>query len=445
MPNVHSVSNITNILSTIIKTEDTLQGIWVYGKVLPLSSDFEISRGGFLLKDANSNEEIECVIFEENAHLFADLLVGDNVLVKGRISLHRSDKSEYRFVIKDKQPLGTVPTPASVSGLIETLRNTVREHSAKVQGKISNSPAIADSGFLQLYLKNANNAEMIVCVLPPSISRNPSFLLQRDTEVSIQGKFDIFTPMSQYQIKITNPNDIQSVSPAPDEEGQTVVDVVHTYLDALETDGLLTKREHEIQFGSRNGFADVVLIDQNGSFAAIVECKQAGYVGHGVEQLKSYLCATDTRFGIFANRTDPEQWEFYENRRRNRFDPIDRSEFETGVVKGIVTRERLRDEIANLNGEIAGLENQRSELDTTVNQITQTKCHLTEHDSKLAQEIGTLENYKSELHEEIHQGLDDLLEEKMQRLERPLSDMKIELQKRGIVNWFKNLFSKENE
>ena len=119
--------------------------------------------------------------------------------------------------------------------------------------------------------------------------------------------------------------------------------------------------------------------------------------------MKSYLSATDTRFGIFANRVDDSQWKFYENRRQSRIDQINRSEFEAGVVKGITTRERLKDEIIEL------------------------------------------ENHRSELHAEIHRKLDNLLEEKMQRLERPLSDLKIELQKRGIVNWFKNLFSKGNK
>ena len=127
------------------------------------------------------------------------------------------------------------------------------------------------------------------------------------------------------------------------------------------------------------------------------------------------------------------------------FDSINRSEFETGVVKGIATRERLKDEIAHLNDEIIALENQRSELDTTVDQITQTKGNLTEHASDLTRQIGTLENYKDELHEEIRRKLDQLFEEKMQRLEKPLSDLKMELQKQGIVNWFKNRFSKENK
>ena len=236
-----NVSEIAQQLREIIQNNSDLQDIWIQGEI----SDVTPIQGSvlnFTLK--GDGQKIECVIFEENARLFADLSVGDNVLVKGRISLHLSNKSEYRFVIRDKQPLGTVPAPASVSTLIETLRNTVMEHSAKVQGKISRIYG-GPNHFLQLYLKNANNAEMIVCVIPPSISQNPPFLLQRDTEVSIQGKFDVFTGMSQYQIKIASPNDIQLVSSSPDEDGQTVVDAVHTYLDTLETDGLLTKREHE--------------------------------------------------------------------------------------------------------------------------------------------------------------------------------------------------------
>ena len=75
-----------------------------------------------------------------------------------------------------------------------------------------------------------------------------------------------------------------------------------TLMNFRSTDFLHTEECGQIQFGSRNGSADVVLGDGNGGFAAIAECKGAGYEGHGIEQLKSYLSATDTRFGIFANR-----------------------------------------------------------------------------------------------------------------------------------------------
>ena len=204
-----------------------------------------------------------------------------------------------------------------------------------------------------------------------------------------------------------------------------------------------TAAECEIQMGVDHRCADVVLIDREGIFAAIAECKRDRIVGYGPAQLKSYLCATDTRFGVFANSTNSDSWVFYENLRHNRFQQIDRSEFEEGIVKGIANREQLKNEIGHLKDKIMELENLRCELDTIVNQITQTKHNLTERTSNLTQQIEVLENYKSELPEEIHRKLDELLEEKMQRLESPLSELKIELQERGIVNWFKNLFSKE--
>ena len=231
---------------------------------------------------------------------------------------------------------------------------------------------------------------------------------------------------------------------SPDHETK-VANAVYDYLNELGVQGFSPITGSQIQFGVRNGIPDVILTDTTGSFAVIAECKGAGYVGHGIEQLKSYLSATDTRFGIFANRVDCSQWKFYENRRANCIPEIDLSEFEAGVVEGPDTRERLRDEIRDLNGEITGLENQKSELRAAVEQITQTEHNLSERTSDLTQQVEALKNYKPELHEGIRRKLDILLEEKIQRLEKPLSDLKIELQKRGIVNWFKNLFSKENE
>ncbi|MDE0089688.1 MAG: type I restriction enzyme HsdR N-terminal domain-containing protein, partial [Candidatus Poribacteria bacterium] len=373
------------------------------------------------------------------------------------------------------------------------------KHSTKVQGEISRNEDKAD--FFHLHLKNANNADMIVCVLPPKILRNPSFLLQRDilqrgTEVSIQGNFDIFTGMSQYQIKIDSPNDIQLVPSASAEDEQTVVDVVQAYLDALETDGLLTEKEYEIQFGSGNGFADVVLVDQNGSLVVIAECKAIGHVGHGVEQLKSYLCATDTRFGIFANMTDPKQWKFYENRQRNRFDPITRDQFEDGVVKSVIFRKRFKDEIKSLESsrnqlksEIGDLKTKKTEVTTDVRQeslkldalkqaIESDRAHnqdLKSIQKHLSDEIGQLRADKAGLETEIgeleekERGLHasrKQWKEKIQQFEIFLLDMKGDLldsepspqsednvdpqktrgeKKQSFMRRLKNLLSKENE
>ena len=92
-------------------------------------------------------------------------------------------------------------------------------------------------------------------------------------------------------------------------------------VDHFENLGFVTKRQHTIQIGSRVGRADVVvykttvqglqvnLVD----IAAIIECKAPGKVGHGVPQLHSYLCATDTRLGVFANSLFFHDWKYYEN------------------------------------------------------------------------------------------------------------------------------------
>ena len=87
--------------------------------------------------------------------------------------------------------------------------------------------------------------------------------------------------------------------------------------------------------GSDKRRADVVLMNSKGNLAAIAECKRPGVEGNGIDQLKSYLSATDTSLGIFANSTEPDSWNFYENLGRNQFREIaTRSEFEKQVVKG---------------------------------------------------------------------------------------------------------------
>ncbi len=93
------------------------------------------------------------------------------------------------------------------------------------------------------------------------------------------------------------------------------------------------KREYPIQMGSDNRRADVVLIDSADNLVAVAECKRVGGEGRGLDQLKSYLSATDTRFGIFANSTNPAAWDFYENLGRNQVRPMTRSEFEKRVKK----------------------------------------------------------------------------------------------------------------
>ena len=95
-----------------------------------------------------------------------------------------------------------------------------------------------------------------------------------------------------------------------------------------------------IQFGSgavTNGIADIVL-HRNGHLVAIVECKRHLPNSPQVdsryrEQLKSYLSATDTRFGVLACTTDSNNWIFCENLRGHKFRTIQESNFERDVFR----------------------------------------------------------------------------------------------------------------
>lgn len=125
-----------------------------------------------------------------------------------------------------------------------------------------------------------------------------------------------------------------------------VVDVVVNYFNEPKFRGFYSKCEHQIQSFSSRGYADVVLIAEKNRIEAenigksppvlldvIVECKREGVTGDGPDQLKAYLNATATRYGIFANtQAGPSQWEYFENQGSGRFLPMTQFQFETAVL-----------------------------------------------------------------------------------------------------------------
>jgi len=114
---------------------------------------------------------------------------------------------------------------------------------------------------------------------------------------------------------------------------EIVVEEVVRYFSDPRFQKFSIKKEYPIQVGSARCRADVVLLNSAKHLVAIAECKRVGVEGHGLKQLKSYLSATDTRFGIFANSTNPADWDFYENLGRNEVRSMTRSEFEKRVKK----------------------------------------------------------------------------------------------------------------
>ena len=113
-----------------------------------------------------------------------------------------------------------------------------------------------------------------------------------------------------------------------------VVEEVDRYFSNPKFQKFSIEKEYPIQVGSTRCRADVVLLNSAGRLVAIAECKRVGVEGQGLDQLKSYLSATDTRFGLFANSTHPAAWDFYENLGRNQVRSMTRSEFEERVVDG---------------------------------------------------------------------------------------------------------------
>ena len=119
------------------------------------------------------------------------------------------------------------------------------------------------------------------------------------------------------------------------EERLQELDVVEAVI-AYFSEPMFTKfsilRECRIQMGAIHGSADIVLRDGQENFIAIAECKLSGGTSY-TEPLKSYLCATDAPFGIFASTINRDSWIFYENLRHNRFQRIEGSDFEERVLE----------------------------------------------------------------------------------------------------------------
>ncbi len=174
-----------------------------------------------------------------------------------------------------------------------------------------------------------------------AISINPDYASIHTSRGEAKSSLNNFTGAKedlQSALKLTEKQGEDNFSTAIKErlEELDVVEAAVAYLSASKFSKFSILRECKIQMGTIHSRADIVLCDAEGNFIAIVECKLLAGSGHGEynhEPLKSYLCATDTLFGIFASNINPDSWIFYENLRHNRFRQIKRSDFEKRVLK----------------------------------------------------------------------------------------------------------------
>ncbi len=138
----------------------------------------------------------------------------------------------------------------------------------------------------------------------------------------------------QKALKLAEKQEEQDFSVAIEERLQEfdVLEAVVRYFSERKFAKFSMLRECRIQIGAIHSRADLVLRDADENFVAIAECKLPSETSY-TEPLKSYLCATDTPFGIFASSTSRDSWMFYENLRYNRFRRIERSDFEKRVLE----------------------------------------------------------------------------------------------------------------
>ncbi|MDE0636341.1 MAG: exodeoxyribonuclease VII large subunit [Candidatus Poribacteria bacterium] len=357
-----NVSEITQNLIRIVQDNSNLQNVWIQGKI----SEVNRTQNGILnFKVTDNSKVIECVIFNDNASLQENFpVIGNEVSVKGQIYIAK-DMSKYRFMVTSREdPDASLSNQfVSVSTLTNTLETALKTHSAEVQGKISEIYP-APSGFTIFKLKDETahrqDDNIIECVLPRGIES--PFSLEKGERVRVSGQLGIFASTRAYRINIDDPNNIEQVTEQPTlnecqechqrfnnlrdqlcpicydasltSEG-IVIGAVVRYFSGHKFSGFSTERERRIPFGANVGRADVVLRDSENRLFAIAECKRIGDDGSDrIEQgqLKSYLNASGTNLGLFADDTDPYEWIFLKkNSERGDFDEISRSQFEKAL------------------------------------------------------------------------------------------------------------------
>ena len=169
---------------------------------------------------------------------------------------------------------------------------------------------------------------------------------------------------------------------------EEVREAVTTYFTQI---GFTVDIECDIQFGAgkdrKNGSADVVVKNPEGYWVAIVECK-SGRIRRTLEgewQLKSYLSATDTRFGILAASRDPADWVYFENLRSNVFQIRERHVFNARLNDSPRADRPDQDAINQLKADIEQLEADNNQLKTDNEQLEADNNQLETDNNQLKQ------------------------------------------------------------
>ena len=128
------------------------------------------------------------------------------------------------------------------------------------------------------------------------------------------------TYMNQYRAKYSN------LSPHG-----VVVGAVFRYFDDPKFGKFSTVQEYQIESGRYR--ADVVLQDEKGQLATIVECMVNEYIpAITMTHLKEHFRRSGAQFGLLATGTDLSKWIFFRIL-GDEITEITRSQFEEGVLE----------------------------------------------------------------------------------------------------------------
>ena len=378
MSTVYNVSDITNILSGTIQ-----RNVLVQGEVKILTDG--PSNAFYLINESN---KLRCFIPQG---VMAPMLEqGQVVVVDGKITLF-SSFSQYQITVSDIQVNGVNTNTFSVTEITDQISRLVAGtpelQNIRIQGEVL--AIFQNTSNWELCDVGGPSALQIKCVNPEPIGPG----IQVGNNVCVQGEISIYPPRSLYQVNVTEVgpttesstpkcqcSGCESCHPqggnqscpslqdpeyelcancyheSPDREDR-VAQAVYAYFDALGGNGFSPEKERQIQMGANNRRADVVLVrDGTHEFAAIAECKGAGYEGNGREQLNGYLSASNTGFGIFANRVDPSQWEFYKKQGQSQYEKITCDQFKTEI------RKRTDRDLQSARNQIATLTSENDQL-----------------------------------------------------------------------------------
>ncbi len=280
------------------------------------------------------------------------------------LNLRRQRRELLRAQQKKRENQVSVLTPEQEELLLDTIeviiedetvrliaQDTLNESEQELLAALQTTAKILTSGQEELLLDTIEviiEDETVRLIAQDTLNESEQELLEALQVAGVSLESTQGTRITQETKTEPEPIEAPNISSAPEKtvhySEDQIKDIVADYFKSLRmaSPNYSVKREYLIQMGSDRRRADIAFL-RNGKLVAIVECKRTGRVENGNEQLKSYLCATDTFLGIFANDGDPNKWTFWENHRHNNFLEIDRKTFENYIYnhdKAIQGREK---------------------------------------------------------------------------------------------------------